>query len=74
MESDQLILEALWMNTSSGGWKPSWEKEELKGTEKKLKEQKVSKQSCFRYDKKKLKRSNKNWKLVWFYSVLVGNI
>ena len=38
METDQLNLEAWWMNTSCGGFTPSENKEELNGTEKNLKE------------------------------------
>ena len=48
-------------------------KEELKRTEKNLKELKLSKYSCLRHIKK-LKRTNKNWKELHKFSVLIASL
>ena len=47
METNQLTLEAWWMNTSCGALTPLRIKEELEGTEKNLKELMLSKKVMF---------------------------
>ena len=71
MEIDYLTLTAWWMNTSCGGWTRLWDLK--KKYSKKLKRI----YNYWRYSYvldiiKKNKGSNKNWKLLKFFLVLIG--